>query len=100
MAESRVNPRVPFDEPVQMRLPQEFSARGVDLGAGGIGILSPVDLPAGQNVELAIFEGRALTHGTVRWARATEGGFRLGIQFEEEDWNVIELVQSLRGQEG
>jgi len=100
MAELRVNPRIAFDETVHVRVPQEFTAKGVDLGAGGIGVLSPVDLPAGQQVELLIFEGHALTHGTVRWGRPVEDGFRLGIQFTEEDWNVIELVQSLRGQEG
>jgi hypothetical protein len=100
MAEGRVNPRVPYEEDVRVLLPRSVPARAIDLGAGGIGIDCPEPIAAGTDVQLVIFQGHAITYGSVRWMRPEGSRFRIGIQFREEDWNIIELVNSLRAQEG
>ena len=98
--EQRIVKRIPFVEDITILSPQKISGQSVDIGAGGIGIEVPVGLQPGTSVELVILEGHAITFGTVRWARPVENGFRLGIMFREEDWNIIELIMALRSQEG
>ena len=98
--ESRTTERHPYEEDVKILSPQQIKGRSVDIGAGGIGIIIPTELPAGTDVALVIMQGHAITAGTVRWTRPDEGGFRTGIQFRSEDWNVIEIILSLRSQEG
>ena len=49
---------------------------------------------------MEIMSGHAITLGTVRWTRPSDEGFRTGIQFRTEDWNIIEIILSLRSQEG
>ncbi len=100
VAENRTTERFPVEEEVTFLSPREIIGRSVDIGAGGIGVEIPEPLEAGEAVELKILEGHAIVYGTVRWARPQDGKFRVGIQFREEDWNVIELVFSLRSQEG
>ena len=79
--------------------PQRVPVKAVDLGAGGIGVELPIELAPGTNVELAILSDHAVAYGTVRWVAPRENGFRIGIQFRTEDWNIIELILSLRSQE-
>ncbi len=97
--ESRTTNRVPFEEEVTLLSPYKTAGKSVDIGAGGIGIELPIGLSPGTDVELEILEGHAITYGTVRWTSSIENGFRLGIQFRTEDWNIIELVLALRSQE-
>ena len=99
-SENRTTERHPYEEDVELLSPQHVEGRAVDIGAGGIGIILPTELPAGTDVELVIMQGHAITAGTVRWTRPEEEGFRTGIQFRSEDWNVIEIILSLRSQEG
>ena len=100
MAENRTTERFPYEEEVVFLTPREIIGRSVDIGAGGIGVEIPEPLETGVAVEVKILEGHAIVYGKVCWARPQDGKFRVGIQFREEDWNVIELVFSLRGQEG
>lgn len=89
--------RYPHREPVRFRKPYEVQGMTVDIGAGGVGVEVPVPLEPGAAVVLEIFDGHAIALGTVRWARPVEAGFRLGIQFSEEDWSIIARIQALRG---
>ncbi len=95
----RTTERMPFTEEVRFVARTEVVAKGVDIGAGGLGVVSPVDMPIGQSVEIEIFDGAAKAFGRVRWSKPDGGGFRLGIQFREEDWAIMELIQSLKAQE-
>ena len=97
--ENRTTSRIPYEEDIRVRAPQEIAGRAVDIGAGGIGILIPVELEPGTQIELEILSGHAITLGTVRWTRAQQDGFRTGVQFRAEDWEVIDLILSLRAQE-
>lgn len=86
-------------EPVRFRKPIAMEAVTVDIGAGGVGVEAPHLLPAGAAVELEIFHGHAIVLGTVRWSRREQSHYRLGIQFNEEDWSIIARVQALREKE-
>ena len=96
----RTTERMPFAEEVRFVARTEVVAKCVNIGAGGLGVVSPVDMPIGQSVEIEIFDGAAKAYGTVRWSKPVDGGFRLGIQFREEDWAIMEMIQSLKAQEG
>jgi hypothetical protein len=98
--EQRATRRVPFTQEVRIVAPLPAVGKGVDIGAGGIGALFPIELEKGQAVEILILDGAATAHGTVRWVRPEGGQFRTGIQFREEDWAIMELIESLHGQEG
>ena len=99
-SEQRLTNRIDFDEGVTIRSPERMEGKTVDIGAGGIGLLVPREIPAGAMVEMEILSGHAITYGTVRWSRPDGDQFRLGIQFRQEDWSIIELVLTLRSQEG
>lgn len=97
--ESRKTRRIPFVEEVTLLAPEHHKGQAVDIGAGGIGIQLPAQLAPETAVELEILSGHAITQGTVRWTAPMDGGFRTGIQFRTEDWNIIELILALRNQE-
>jgi hypothetical protein len=88
--------RIPFPEPVQIRKPIQATTQGVDLGPGGIGLRSPVQLAIGTAVELELFGGRAIFLGTVRWVQPLGSGFRIGVQFPQEDASLIAQVHARR----
>lgn len=89
--------RFPHREAVRFRKPYEFEGTTVDIGAGGIGVEVPLPIASGVAIEMEIFNGHAIALGTVRWCRAHEGRYRVGIQFMAEDWSIIARVQALRG---
>jgi hypothetical protein len=97
--EHRQTRRIPFEEEVTLLSPAKAKGRAVDIGAGGIGVELPVELVQETPVELEILSGHAITQGTVRWTAPAGDGFRTGIQFRSEDWNIIELILALRNQE-
>jgi len=98
--EQRTTRRVPFKQEVRILAPLPMVGQGVDIGAGGIGAIFPVELEKGKMVEILILDGAATAYGTVRWVRPGGGQFRTGIQFREEDWAIMESIASLHGQEG
>ena len=96
----RTTHRVPFGEDVQIHVRATITGKGVDIGAGGIGLIVPSEIPVGRNLEIAILGGAAIAHGTVRWSRPDGAAWRLGIQFRKEDWAIMELIDGLKSQEG
>ena len=94
---NRKTRRYPHRESVQFRKPYEFEGTTVDIGAGGVGVEVPLPMANGVAVVMDIFEGHAIAQGTVRWGRPHEGRYRVGIQFNDEDWSIIARVQALRG---
>ncbi len=89
--------RIPFFEPVQIRKPEPMLTQGVDLGVGGIGLRARKEIAPGTQVELELFGGRVIFLGTVRWCQPLGSGFRIGVQFREEDATLIAQVHALRG---
>jgi hypothetical protein len=87
-------------EPVQFRKPLAMTALTVDIGAGGVGVEAPHPIAPGTPVELEIFDGHPIVLGTVRWSRQEQDRYRLGIQFNDEDWSIIARVQALREKGG
>lgn len=65
-------------------------AKGLDLSAGGIGILSPEELPEGKMVELAMNIPPVIARGQVVSKKEVpmRGGkfFQTGIRFTEMKW--------------
>ena len=74
------------------------TGRSIDLAAGGIGGLRDEPFPVGQSVQLNILGGRVIVQGAVRWCGEAEGAHRVGIQFSEEDWSVLEHIRGLQGE--
>ena len=93
---NRKTERVMIHEEVSMRSPVSCVGRTVDIGAGGIGLEIPLEVPVGSVLEMTIFEGHLVVQGQARWVRPVEKGFRVGVQFVEEDWSIIERVQKMR----
>ena len=89
--------RYPHREAIKFREPYGIDGMTVDIGAGGIGVEVPIPLSPGDAVVLELFDGHAIALGTVRWARPEGSGFRVGIQFTEQDWSIIARIQALRG---
>jgi hypothetical protein len=99
-ANQRKTPRIPFVRDITFHEPWHFVARGIDIGAGGIGVEADVALEVGQQVEVEIFPDYAKAYGEVRWVLPVAEGYRFGVMFSAEDWSVIELVYALKEQEG
>jgi hypothetical protein len=89
--------RYPYREQVGFQKPYEFEGATVDIGAGGVGVDVPLPIAVGVAVVMEIFQGHAIAQGKVRWGRAHPDGYRVGIQFQDEDWSIIARVQALRG---
>ena len=93
---NRKSERLPFPRPLQIRKPAAQAGKGVDIAAGGIGIELPQAIAEGTPVELDLGDGGAPLAGTVKMARALpEGGFRLGIQFPQEDPAIVARAKAL-----
>ncbi len=95
MGNKRRSPRHAFAGEVVFVSPQGVVGRGVDLASGGLGVVVPTAMETGTVVLLQVLDGRVLIHGTVRWCRAEDEAFRVGVQFEEEDWRILEHVDAL-----
>lgn len=98
-ASKRKSPRIPFEKTIVFHEPWQFEAKGIDIGAGGIGVEAEYALEIGQKVEVEIFPGYAKAHGEVRWMLPVEEGYRIGVMFNAEDWSIIEIVLSLQKEE-
>jgi hypothetical protein len=94
-AQYRRAERIPFSESVQIRKPFSMQAQGVDLGKGGIGLAVAERIDIGTPVELDLFGGRVIFFGNVCWSTPSAGGYRIGIQFCEEDASLIARIQAL-----
>jgi hypothetical protein len=92
---NRKSERVPFPRPVQVRKPAAQAGKGVDVAAGGIGVEVPQAIADGSAVELDLGDGGAPLVGTVKMARPVDGGFRLGIQFPQEDAAILARAKAL-----
>jgi hypothetical protein len=94
---NRKSERVAFPRPVNVRKPAAQAGKGIDIAAGGIGIEVPQAIADGSAVELDLGDGGAPLAGTVKMARPVEGGFRLGIQFAQEDGALVARAKALLG---
>jgi serine/threonine protein kinase len=92
----RSNERVPWDRAVLVRVACPRTGQkgdvivcgGVDLSLGGVGFLSPAELPNTLlHIELGHAEtGELVTRaGRVAWSLRREGGFEVGARFCEDD---------------
>ncbi|MDH4225379.1 MAG: PilZ domain-containing protein [Deltaproteobacteria bacterium] len=93
MAPERNHARLILKEEVQFHHPHHFVGKSLDIGEGGMGVEVPEELKVGQSVEIEVFQGKVTALGTVRWVVPHENVFRVGIQFKEDDWAVMQLVQ-------
>ena len=97
-SDNRQTTRHAFEEEVEFIAPRACTGRSIDLAAGGIGVILDQPFPVGQSVQLKIFGGRVIVQGAVRWCGEAEGAYRVGIQFSEEDWSVLEHIRGLQGE--
>jgi hypothetical protein len=92
----RKNERIAFPVPLHIRKPVAMDGKGVDIAAGGLGVDLPQAIAEGSAVELDLPDGGAPLAGTVRMVRPLPGGgFRLGIQFLQEDGAIVARARAL-----
>ena len=96
--DNRQSTRHAFEEEVEFIAPRACTGRSIDLAAGGIGVILDEPFATGQSVQLKILGGRVIVQGTVQWCREAEGAYRVGIQFSEEDWSVLEHIRTMQGE--
>jgi len=92
--------RVMLQERVKFHAPHNCEGKSIDIGAGGLGVEMDQPLAVGTLVEVEIFNGKATALGTVRSSVAKGNAYRIGIQFKEEDWAVMEMVMAYSQQKG
>jgi hypothetical protein len=92
---NRKSERMPFSGTVRVTKPKTLVAKGVDISPAGIGLDVPQTIPEGTAIELELSDGGAALAGTVRMARPTGGGFRLGVQFAKEDPAIVARAAAL-----
>lgn len=97
-SDTRQTTRYPFEEEVEFLSPRACIGKGISLAAGGIGVILDEPFDIGQSVNLKIMGGRLIVQGTVKWCREAEGHYRVGIQFSEEDWSVLENIRKFQGE--
>ena len=97
-SDNRQSTRHAFEEEVEFIAPKACTGRSIDLAANGIGVILDEPFDVGQSVQLKIFGGRVIVQGTVRWSGKVAGDYRVGIQFSEEDWSVLEHIRKLQGE--
>lgn len=81
---------------MEVAAPYACTGHGVDIAAGGVGIEIPLEISVGTSLEMKIFDGHLIVQGSVRWVQPIGENFRIGVQFNEEDWNIIEKVNAMR----
>ena len=94
----RLLKRIRFQNKVRFKVPTALSGTAVDVTPTGIGVVeirSPIEIDSA--VELEIVAGRVTTRGKVRWIDREGDHYRVGIQFDEEDLELFELVQKSPG---
>jgi hypothetical protein len=92
---NRKSERIPFPRTLQVRKPAAQSGKGLDIAAGGIGLEVPQAIPEGSPVELDLGDGGTALVGTVKLTRPVDGGFRVGVQFAQEDAAIVARAQAL-----
>ena len=97
-SDNRQSTRHAFEEDVEFIAPKACAGKSIDLAAGGIGVILDEPFAAGQSVQLKILGGRVIVQGTVRWSEKAGESYRVGIQFSEEDWAVVEHIRNLQGE--
>ena len=95
-SELRRAPRHDFKGEVEFLSPRACTGQGIDLTEGGIGVKVPDPFAAGEIVKLKILGGRLIVQGTVRWCEGASGQYRVGIQFEAEDLDILEIIAAAR----
>lgn len=96
----RLLERLPFTDEVHLRSPEKFSGLAVDISAGGIGLMNvPEEIEVGSFVELELKVDPMAIKGRVRWLQKKENSYRVGIQFEEQDQDLVELAKRVSGRQ-
>mgnify|MGYP001588056463 CR=1 FL=1 len=94
--ERRRHERLPYRTEIHCGGENLAAAEGVDLSVGGIGFLVPDGVKIGDEVEVAFLDRSVAVKGVVRSLRETEGGFHVGVQFNADEREVVEVVLRYR----
>jgi c-di-GMP-binding flagellar brake protein YcgR len=102
-SERRQNGRKPFRSVAQLRLSQQAPApvRTTDVSASGLGVVAPVNLPAGTLAVVQFVLPKKTGGGTLIELEvmtvhsvfsAAEGGFKTGLQFNSVSPDVAKTI--------
>ncbi|HEX7925981.1 MAG TPA: PilZ domain-containing protein [bacterium] len=90
--ERRRHERTPYRTEIHCGGTDLEAAEGIDLSVGGIGFLVPDGVKIGDEVEVAFLDRSVAVKGVVRNIRQTETGFHVGVQFNADEHDVVEVV--------
>jgi hypothetical protein len=92
----RQHERVDFSRPIRVTAPTPQEGSGIDLSAGGVSVRLPAQIAVGSAVQVDLFgDGKPLP-GTVRLSLPhPDGGFRLGIQWQAENGQLVAKWKSM-----
>lgn len=107
-AERRVHPRHPLRTQAFVVLGdgRQFEARTLDIGQGGMAIVAGINPPAGSTFSVRVTlpihpKGHAPFEAQVRVANCvldgTEGGFRMGVEFQALDAQARAVLERVFG---
>ena len=91
-SERRRHDRLPYATQIHYGSMQLVMAEGVDLSFGGVGFVAQNEIQLGDEVEVAFLDRGVAVRGTVRNLRAVDEGFRVGVQFNTDEREVVEVV--------
>lgn len=97
MENMREHERVPADVEIQFRYPNRFVGQMYDYSIGGMRARVPKELKMNSPVEMEIFDGKLLATGHVRWLRIEKDLVNVGIQFREEERELIAQIKDWKG---
>ena len=95
-SDRRDGERITYTEHLRVRKPTSQHAIGADISARGISIVVPQQIEEGTQVELEMFGGTVFVSGKVTKVSPGIRGFRVGIQFSEEQPTVLAKAKGAR----
>jgi PilZ domain len=91
----RKHERIEFTRPIRVTAPTPMDGTGIDLSAGGASVRLPAQIAVGSAVQVDLFGDGKAVPGTVRLSLPhPDGGFRVGIQWAQENARLVADWQS------
>src|SRR5262245_44073356 len=90
--ERRRHERLPYRTEIHCGGTDMAAAEGLANSVGGIGFVVPDGVQIGDEVEVAFLDRSVAVKGVVRNIRGTDSGLHVGVQFNADEHDVVEVV--------
>jgi hypothetical protein len=75
---------------------QEFTVRTVDVSEGGVGVVSPIEIPGGERIEVELVFPTMQESFRAEVRAQSRNGFRYGFRFVGLDGEKLSLVRKFQ----